>query len=218
MKTTSRLVNALGISGALLAFGSAAQAADCPAASKAVTAAGNSAADVVPAVAREIAAASECACDIVTAAIVAVGADNKDAVSEIVYVAVSTAPELAAQISECAAAAAPKAVDEIKAALRKAFEFQESAKNPVTTSGKSGKEIIVQTEVDEFDDFAKVPVDIRGIYLIPPVSPSGGAFLIDEENVDDLEDEIERLRREIQRLRDRRPGGGGAGGGGVRPS
>jgi hypothetical protein len=188
MKTTSRLVNALGISGAILAFGSAAQAADCTAASKAVTAAGNSAADVVPAVAREIAAASECACDIVTAAIAAVGADNKDAVSEIVYVAVSTAPELSAQISECAAAAAPKAVDEIKAALRKAFEFQESAKNPVsysdpknpTDSGKNAKAPVVEA-TDEFDDFSKVPVDIRGIYLIPPVSPSGGAILTDDQ-------------------------------------
>ncbi len=127
----------------------------------------------------EVGAAESCACEIVKAAILGSKADNAT-VGDIVYTAVTASPGMASTIAECAIAVAPGAAAEIKAALKRALEGGEG--------------------------FAKAPVDIRGIYLIPPVSPSAAA-------VDAQGGVLEVIREIIQRIGDR--GGSGTGTGGT---
>ncbi len=95
------------------------------------------------------------------------------------------APEESATIAECAIAAAPDAEGEIREALKEAFGAMEN-------------------------DLDKFPLDIRGIYMIPPVAPSADAVERGQLNFEDL---LEAAREEdlefdelVKLLRDNRDG------------
>lgn len=115
--------------------------------------------DVLAIVQAGIAANPSCACEVVKAAIAGAKAD-KDLVGQIVYTAVLASPEMAAIIAECAITVAPEAEEQIKSALGVALGSEKNPKTPPPVEEEVG------------DDFAKVPVDVRGIYLIPPIAPS----------------------------------------------
>jgi hypothetical protein len=76
---------------------------------------------VLTAVEDTLVASPECVCEIVKTAIEASKADA-DKVRRIVYVAVTTAPESAPAIAECAVAAAPECADSVRTAFAEAFE------------------------------------------------------------------------------------------------
>jgi hypothetical protein len=152
-----------------------------------------------------------CICEIVKAAIESTGGD-KDQVREIVVTAVSASATKAAEITECALAAAPGAAAEIRAGLGEVFEGGEA----YSAKGK-------QVMVEETTDFAPDPVAVSGVYLIAPVAPSAAALGVDQGLSDaDLKrlKRLERLTRDLtQKLNDRRrPGGGGNSGGGQTPT
>ena len=84
---------------------------------------------------------------------------------------------MGATVMECALAAAPKAQENVKRGMKRALSDEVagsagSAKNP----GKNPPEYVKNPPTkqnipdDDIADFGKTPVDIRGIYLIPPVS------------------------------------------------
>jgi|GEM_PF-3161770 len=127
--------------------GGGGKGADCDyIGSKTRSAASSNPSGVLGTVSSAIYANESCACEIVKGAIVGSKADNKT-VGDIVYTAVTAAPSMAATIAECAVAVAPGASAEIKDALSRALD-------------------------GDGTDFGKLPVDIRGVYLIPPISPS----------------------------------------------
>ncbi|MDG2123961.1 MAG: hypothetical protein P8J87_09710 [Verrucomicrobiales bacterium] len=101
--------------------------------------------DVAGQVTAAIEADSSKLCEIITQAIEA-GGDVKT----IVKAAVLVAPEESAAIAECAIAAAPEAEGAIKEGLEEAFSDVES-------------------------EMAAAPLDIRGIYMIPPVAASAAS-------------------------------------------
>ena len=96
----------------------------------------------------------DCACEIVKGAILGSEADN-DLVKEIVITAVTTAETKAAEIAECAVAAAPDAAKAVKAGLEQALG------EVVGLDGEEGP-------------FVGAPVNMDEIFLLAPLGPSSG--------------------------------------------
>lgn len=189
-----------------LAVGTAfASAADCDRVGEKTTAAiEKNPSEILVVVSDMISKNDGCVCEIVKAAIESVGGE-KEQVRQIVVTAVSASASKAAEITECALAAAPDAATEIRAGLSEVFEGGEA----YSAKGK-------QVMVEETADFGPDPVAVSGVYLIAPIAPSN-AFADDglsEAQLKRLE-RLERLTRDLtERLNRRpRPGGGGNSGG-----
>ena len=119
-----------------------------------------------------------CACEIVKAAILGAGAQSGTAeanalVKQIVYAAITVNPSMSAVIVECAMAVAPRASDEIQAALAEALGDGKGG------SGLGGA------------DYGGI-AGFGGMYLIPPVA-SGGVLI---QQVFQEADEKVRVERE----------------------
>lgn len=110
-----------------------------------------------------------CACEIVRAAIEASGADEAMK-QQIVQTALAVAPKMAPVISECAGMAGAGAA---AAAVAPVAAPNDQEQDP-TYSGKGGgkyaKDVmpVAPPVVDDTPDFAYLPGDIRGIYLMAP--------------------------------------------------
>jgi hypothetical protein len=188
MKVSSNLISLFAVPGMLWAGVTGLSAADCDEATANIAKLKDDPAEVVQAVAKELAKSEDCVCEIVTAAVEAVDGD-KDVVGQIVVAAVTALPNEATRIVECAVAGAPDAADAIQAAIRETFNYGEAyGKQPVVDKG-------VIEEVVEEDLFAKVPVDVRGIYLIPPISPSAAFVDAGREEVIIVRDRVRTVTR-----------------------
>ncbi len=194
---------------ALAAGGAFASAADCDRVGEKTSAAiEKNPSEMLVVVSDMISKNEGCVCEIVKAAIEATGGD-KEQVRQIVVTAVSASATKAAEITECALAAAPGAASEIRAGLGEVFEGGEAY-------SAKGKQVMVEETVD----FSPDPVAVSGVYLIAPVAPSAAAIGVDQGLTDKEIKRLERLTRDLtNKLNNRRrPGGGGNSGGGQTPT
>ena len=138
----------------------------------------------------------KCACEVIKTAITTSSADAL-LVKQIVFTAVAAAPGMASSISECAMAVKPDASKEIAEGLQSALGMNIADNNTGDRSGKAGYDLSGKAGYDFSkdakiplpvvpsnppDDFGYAPVDIRGVYLIQPVS--AGRFISREEDCD----------------------------------
>lgn len=200
MASTKLLFTALAVALALPATMTAEVKCDqvAKALSSAITSAGSQA-KVLQLMEEALLGASDCACDIVKAAITSSNADQQF-VGEIVKTAASAVPTMTPAIAECAMSVSPESGESIRVALEEVLTGEgvvgksgvSYGGSSYTGGGKSssysagGKSVsysstgkTVVTESDDSygsGDFGKAPVDIRGIYLIPPAVGGFGGF------------------------------------------